>query len=202
MDFHLWPTIKMPLLLALMLPVVVACSESADTPAPEQKPVTKIAEIYFRYGTEAAARSSGAWNEATYKALMNSETMSKGARCVQDKVVSKGRGLYRETRLQSLLLKHVFPADLSTYSAFVDDAAVHNTALVRLKILGFASYEAAIKSNNMIVRSLLTEYTHYARFRNMHDVSKGVQASNVVINSCAPDAITNMLGGVGGNDPN
>ncbi|MBV1901636.1 MAG: hypothetical protein KUG56_08190 [Kordiimonadaceae bacterium] len=185
---------KTAALCAVVVGGLTACGEAGKESAPEQKPVTKIAEIYFRYGTEAAARSSGAWNEASYKALMNSETISKGARCVQDRVVSKGRGLYRETRLQSLLLKHVFPADLSTYSAFVDDAAVHNTALVRLKKLGFASYEAAIKSNNMIVRSLLTEYTHYARFRNLHDVSKGVQASNAVINSCAPNAITNMLG--------
>ena len=193
MEFHLWSKVKVSLLLALTVPIVVACSESAEEAVPKGKPVTKIAEIYFRYGTEAAARSGGAWNDAKFRALMNSETVRMGARCVQNNIVSKGIRPYRETRLQSLFLKHVFPNELSSYSKYMDEVVVHQTALVRLQKLGFASFDAAVKSNNLIVRSLLTEYTQYASFRKLHDVSNGVQPKNTVMKVCAPEGLTAML---------
>jgi len=163
---------------------LVACSEGdeAAKPAekPDAKPVTKIAEIYYRYAVEAATLT-----DTSYTVLLNADAVSKGAQCVQNKIVSRGLGLYRQSKLKSLFLQHIFPDELSSYSSFIDDARVQKGAEKRLKDMGFESYAAAVKGNSMITRALLTEYTYYARFREAHDITAGVKPENLVLRECA-----------------
>lgn len=167
------------LLLALTCLAVTGCDNAAETKEAAVKPTTKIAEIYYRYAVELAANA-----EPSYEAQLAEPAITKGAQCVQNEIVSKGLGIYRQTKLRSLFLDHIFPNELSTYTSFTDDARVQAGAEARLKKLGFESYDAAIKSNNMITRALLTEYTYYARFRAAHDIASGIKPENLVLSQC------------------
>jgi hypothetical protein len=172
------------ILVAVML-LLAACGE--EGPAPEKK-VSKVADIYFRYAMENLAGDA-----RTYKRLMTPKILADGARCVQDTVVSKRLGIYGRGRLQSLLTKHLFPADLSTYNSFLDGQFVRDTMEKRVQGLGFKSVADATQSTNLVAKALVQEYAYFARFRDIHRTQGGVNAGNLVVKNCTPAPLKSLI---------
>ena len=167
------------MILALLL-----LSSCGDGTSSTSKEATKIADIYFRFAVEHAAGSS-----AKYRNLMTPKVLTAGKRCVQDKIVSKKLGIYGRSKLQSLLLTHLFPNDLASYKTYLSQKAVHNSLERRVKKLGFKSVVDATRSTNLIAKSLVNEYAFYSRFNDIHKIANGVNAENLVIKYCAPAAL-------------
>ncbi|PCI58756.1 MAG: hypothetical protein COB37_12505 [Kordiimonadales bacterium] len=164
---------------------LVGCGESA---APEVKEPSKIADIYFRYAVEHAVGSP-----IRFRNLMSETVIAEGARCVQDQIVSKKLGIYGRTRLQSLFLKSLFPAELANYKSFISEDRIRKSASDRVVKLGFKSLGEAARSSNLIAKALVNEYAYYAQFNRLHQVRNGVQANNLVMMKCAPKDLQAMV---------
>lgn len=175
------------ILVILVALFMSSCGENAPSTSKE---ATKIADIYFRFAVEHVAGSG-----AKYRNLMTPKVLAAGKRCVQDKIVSKKLGIYGRSKLQSLLLKHLFPNDLDSYKTFLSQRAVHDSLESRVQKLGFKSVVDATRSTNLIAKSLVNEYAFYSRFNDVHKTMNGVNTENLVIKNCAPAVLKEHLPG-------
>jgi len=167
-------------LIAAML-MLVSCGDDA---APQEQKISKVSEIYFRFAMEYAVGDS-----QKYKSLMTLHAIADGARCVQDKIVGKKLGIYGRAPLQSLLVKHLFPGELSSYQSFVSTKPVKASMEKRTADLGFKTVADAAKSTSMIAKALVREYAFYARFNDIHKMGAGMKAENLVVTECTPASI-------------
>ena len=171
-----------------LMSVLLFLSSCGEEGPSASKEATKIADVYFRFAVEHAAGSG-----AKYRNLMTPKVLAAGKRCVQDKIVSKKLGIYGRSKLQSLLLTHLFPNELGSYKTYLSQRAVHNSLERRVKKLGFKSVVDATRSTNLIAKSLVNEYAFYSRFNDIHKIASKVNAENLVINYCAPAALKAQL---------
>jgi len=167
--------------------MLASCS---DDTVPVSKETVKLSEIYFRFAVEHAAGSS-----RKYRAVITAPVLKEGIQCVHKNIVGKKAGIYGRSNLQTLLLEHVFPGDLSSYSSFIDGRRVQDTMKKRVKALGFKSIADATQSTNLIAKALVREYAYYSQLNETHKINGGVKAANLVINECAPVSLKSMLSG-------
>ncbi len=171
--------------LVMLVIMLAACGE--EGPAPESK-VRKISDIYFRIAMEHVAGDA-----RTFQRLMTPQILADGARCVQDKIVSKRLGIYGRGRLQSLLTKHLFADELGTYRSFLDQKAVKASMEKRVRDLGFKSIADATKSTNLVAKALVQEYAYYARFTDIHQMKAGINPANLIVKNCLPVSLKRYL---------
>jgi len=167
--------------------ILASCS---DDTVPVSKETVKLSEIYFRFAVEHAAGSPG-----KYHAVITAPVLKEGIQCVYKNIVGKKAGIYGRSNLQALLLEHVFPGDLSSYSSFIDGRRVQDTMKKRVKALGFKSIAEATQSTNLIAKALVREYAYYSQLNETHKIDGGVKSTNLVLNECAPESLKSMMPG-------
>lgn len=169
---------KLGVIAAVLM--LASCSEKV----PVTKETVKLSEIYFRFAVEVAA---GSPRQA--RSIITSSALKAGIQCVHKEIVGKKAGIYGRETLQSLILEHIFPEDLSSYSNFTDGRRVQASMERRMKDLGFKSVAEATRSTNLIAKALVREYAYYAEFVKAHDIKGGIKSSNLVLQECAPKGL-------------